>query len=98
GQPARLVRKVRKGAAFQDVDVEHHDADGGRRDEGGDVPPDANPPPKGLTEKFPKPAEPGGPRDDRYRAEKGPESPKNDQYRRGRRRNMPELAVGSDEG
>src|SRR2546426_3109294 len=83
GEPTSGIRQVRKGAAFQDVHVENHDPNGCRGDEGGDVPPDANPPPERLTEELPKATEACCPGDDRHRAEEGSESPENDQYRRG---------------
>src|SRR2546425_2546624 len=57
GQPTSCIRQVRKGAALQDVHVENHDPNGGRGDEGGDVPSDANPPPERLTEELPKATE-----------------------------------------
>src|SRR3989442_13382409 len=57
GQPTSCIRQVRKGAALQDVHVENQDPNGGRGDEGGDVPSDANPPPERLTEELPKATE-----------------------------------------
>src|ERR1700736_1972312 len=97
GEPLSGVGQVRKGATFEDVHVEHHNPNRGRGDQGDYVPSDANPPPDCLTEELPQTREAGGPGDDRDRTQEGSERPQNDQYRRGRRRDMPELTVGSDE-
>src|SRR5437660_2680121 len=52
GEPASRIGQVRKGAAFQHVHVENHDPNGGRGDEGDEVPPDADPPPERLSEEL----------------------------------------------
>ena len=93
-QPAGRIEQVRNGTPLQDVDAENGGLNHDGCDQRGRIPPNADAPAEGLTEKLAQPPVPRRPRNHGHGREKGSERTEHDQYRGGRRSDGPHLMGG----